>query len=484
MNRAVWWIRRDLRLQDNQALVAALDAAETVIPAYVLDPVILMSDRVGDKRVAFLFDALRALDVSLRESGSRLVIRRGDPTTEVARLVREAAAEAVFAERDHTPFARARDARVAEVAPLHLVGGPTMRAPEDVLKFDGTPYQVYGSYARAWRWLPLEGTLTGPPRGAAHLPDLPTTPIPDSPRSTAESYLEATEEAANRLLARFTHEDDAPIYRYAEHRDRLDLDATSGLSPYLRFGLISAQRAIYAAGIAMDAAPDEKSQKSADVWLSELIWREFFEHLIYGFPHVQDGPFRPEYAWVPWREDPAGLAAWQEGRTGYPVVDAGMRQLARTGRLHNRARMVTASFLVKDLLIDWREGERWFLQHLLDGDPALNNGNWQWVAGTGADAAPYFRIFNPVEQGRRHDPAGVYVRRWVPELAAVPDRYVHAPWTMPEAEQRRCGCRIGVDYPAPIVDHREARERTLAAYAEARESSRGLTPPKGQTYAD
>lgn len=477
MERAVWWVRRDLRLADNQALATAVAQADSIVPLFVLDPAILQSDRVGDKRVAFLFDTLRALDGSLRERGSRLVLRRGDPVVEVARLAREAGAKAVFAERDFTPFARERDRRVAQVVKLHLVGGPTARPPEDVLKSDNSPYRVYGAYARAWRRLPAVA-IAASPRPTEAIPDLASVPIPDSPRPTPESRLEATETAAESRLAHFTNGDDANIYHYEEERDRLDRDATSGLSPYLRFGLVSARRVLLATVMAMDSAPDGKAKRSADVWLGELIWREFFEHLIFGFPHVQNGPFRPEYAAVPWRDDPESLVAWQDGRTGYPVVDAAMRRLARTGRLHNRARMVAASFLVKHLLIDWRLGERWFLQHLLDGDPALNNGNWQWVAGTGVDAAPYFRIFNPVEQGRRHDPRGEYVRRWLPELALVPDRYLHAPWTMPEADQRRCGCLIGRDYPAPIVEHREARERALAAYAAARES----TP--GRAYAD
>mgnify|MGYP000854146147 FL=1 len=476
MDRAIWWARRDLRLEDNQALAAACSRAGAVVPLFVLDPAILESDRVGEKRVAFLFGGLRSLDHSLRQRGSRLILRRGDPAVEVARLVREVGAGAVFAERDHSPFARERDGRVAEAAPLQLVGGPTVRPPEDVLKSDKTPYQVYGAYARAWRALPWDSAPALLPSSLGVPPKLDSLPVPESPRQSEESYLEATEAAAGRQLRSFTAGDEAPIYRYAEERDRLDRDAASGLSPYLRFGLISAGRAVAAAFEAMDAAPEETAEQSADGWLGELIWREFFEHLLYGFPHAQDGPFRREYAGIAWRHDPEGLAAWQEGRTGYPVVDAAMRQLAHTGRMPNRARMVAASFLVKDLLIDWREGERWFLQHLMDGDPALNNGNWQWVAGTGADAAPYFRIFNPVEQGRRHDPAGDYVRRWVPELANVPARYQHAPWTMPEAEQGRCRCRIGHDYPAPMVDHREARERTLAAYAA------GRAPAEGRTY--
>jgi deoxyribodipyrimidine photo-lyase len=219
------------------------------------------------------------------------------------------------------------------------------------------------------------------------------------------------------------------------------------------------------------AAPKEDAINGAQTWLNELIWREFYVSILYHFPYVLDRSFRPNLQDIPWENDATRFAAWCAGRTGYPVVDAAMRQLVKTGWMHNRARMIVASFLVKDLLIDWRWGEHYFMQHLIDGDPAANNGGWQWTAGTGTDAAPYFRIFNPVLQGKRHDPQGVCVRRWVPELASVPDRYIHVPWEMKAETQRASGCVIGRDYPAPIVDHRQARERTLDAYRSAREGA-------------
>ncbi len=265
-------------------------------------------------------------------------------------------------------------------------------------------------------------------------------------------------------MARFTTGEDAPVYRYAEQRDRPDLDATSRLSPYLRFGMISPRTAVAAAYRALDAAPDKVARRGAEVWLNELIWREFYQMILATHPHVRQGSFRPQYDTIRWHNDAAEFAAWCEGRTGYPFVDAAMRQLATTGWMHNRARMVVASFLVKDLLIDWRWGERWFMQQLVDGDPAANNGGWQWTAGTGTDAAPYFRIFNPVSQGTKFDPAGTFVRRWVPELADVPAQLIHEPWKMSTAAQKQAGCRIGEDYPAPIVDHSWARQRTLDAF--------------------
>jgi deoxyribodipyrimidine photo-lyase len=223
-----------------------------------------------------------------------------------------------------------------------------------------------------------------------------------------------------------------------------------------------------AAQAAITSAPDPSARQGAATWLNELIWREFYFHILHFFPHVRGQSFRSALRQIDWLNDEAVFAAWRAGRTGYPAVDAAMRQLATSGWMHNRARMVVASFLVKDLLIDWRWGERWFMQHLVDGDPAANNGGWQWTAGTGTDAAPYFRIFNPISQSQKHDPDGVYIRRWVPELQQVPPKFVHEPWRMPDEVQRDSGCVIGQDYPAPIIDHARARKRALAAYRAAK----------------
>jgi deoxyribodipyrimidine photo-lyase len=245
----------------------------------------------------------------------------------------------------------------------------------------------------------------------------------------------------------------------------MDLPGTSGLSPYLRFGMLSARQAAVAA---LEVGEHPEAREGAQVWLDELIWREFYLHILYHFPNVLRESFRESLREIPWDNDTRAFAAWQEGLAGYPVVDAAMRQLRATGWMHNRARMIVASFLTKDLLIDWRWGERYFMQQLVDGDPASNNGGWQWSAGTGTDAAPYFRIFNPVLQGEKFDPEGAYVRRWVGELARVPDRYLQRPWLMPEEIQREAGCILGKDYPAPMVDHAWARERTLEAYRQAK----------------
>jgi len=470
MTTALWWIRRDLRLTDNQALAAALAYADGVIPVFVLDPTLLDSPNVGPKRVAFLMGGLRQLDKDLRARGSRLIVRHGDPRDELTALLAEGDAGAIFAEEDFTPYAQQRDGEVAERLPLHRVGGRIVHPPGTVLKADGTPYTVFTPFSRRWKTLPppQASAIVSAPDRLPTPPEVSNLPIPQEPALLpAVPFPPGEAEAQGRLRA-FVEGDDPPIYQYAESRGRLDVDGTSYLSPYLHLGMLSTRQAVVAALEAIAAAPDAGARKGAETWLNELVWREFFVHILYHFPHVLEHSFRANLRAVPWENDKESFVAWCEGQTGYPVVDAAMRQLVETGWMHNRARMIVASFLVKDLLIDWRWGERYFMQHLVDGDSASNNGGWQWTAGTGTDAAPYFRIFNPVLQGKKHDPQGAYVRCWVTELAQVPDRFIHQPWKMPLVEQQKAGCIIGQDYPAPIVDHVWARERTLAAYAQAR----------------
>jgi deoxyribodipyrimidine photo-lyase len=472
MRVALWWIRRDLRLTDNQALAAALAHVDRAIPAFVLDPTLLASPCVGEKRVAFLLDGLRRLDADLRARGSRLILRRGDPVEQLAALLSESGAEAIWAEEDVSPYARHRDGKAAESLPLHLTAGLTVHPPGTVLKADGDPYVVFTPFSRRWKSLPLPraADLLPAPEGLGGDPALKGLPIPAEPALPPPLPFTPGEAEAGRRLRAFLRSDDPPVYRYAAARDRMDLAGTSGLSPYLRFGMISARRAAATAVETIETAPNASARRSAETWLNELIWREFYVGILGHFPEVRRHSFRANLREIAWQNDETDFAAWREGRTGYPVVDAAMRQLVQSGWMHNRARMIVASFLVKDLLVDWRWGERWFMQHLVDGDPAANNGGWQWTAGTGTDAAPYFRIFNPVSQGQKHDPGGDFVRRWVPELARVPDKFIHEPWKMPDETQRSTGCVIGQDYPAPIVDHAWARERILAAYAQARKS--------------
>ena len=452
----IWWIRRDLRLGDNDALAAALQENSGVVPVFILDPKLL--DRPAEKRQAFLFEGLRALDDELRKLGSYLIVRRGDPVAELTHLVAETGAGAVYAEADVTPYAMRRDAAVAREVDLRLVEGSSFYPPMAVRQANGRPYKVFTAYSRVWRALPFNDQALPAPEFLSPIPDLPTEHIPDS---VWHPGIKPGETEAKRLLRAFL---DGPIYAYRETRDRMDLDGTSRLSAFLRFGMLSIRQAVVAVMHAVENAPDEDARRSCDTWLNELIWREFYRSILYHFPDVLKTTFRSGMRAIPWRNAPSDLRAWQNGQTGYPVVDAGMRQMAVTGWMHNRARMITASFLVKHLLINWQTGERWFMQQLIDGDPASNNGGWQWVAGTGTDAAPYFRIFNPVLQGKKYDPMGDYVRRWVPELTGVPGRFIHSPWEMTEGEQNACGVVIGSDYPAPVVEHVFARRRALAAY--------------------
>ena len=468
MQTAIWWIRRDLRLADNQALAEALRKAEVMVPVFILDDKLLASSYVGDARLAFLFAGLRALDTSLRERSSGLILRRGDPLEVLTRLMEESGAEAIFAEADVSPYARARDLRVANKLPLQLMPGHTVHMPDQLLKADGKPYTVFTPFSRMWRGLPFPGSPLPAPEHLPALPPLASLPIPSSPMQPEGGAFPAGEAEAQRRLAAFTEN---AVYCYTDDRNRMALEGTSGLSPYLRFGMLSARQAASAAQQAAAWAQNETERQGAETWLNELIWREFYAAILYYFPQVRRTAFRADLRRIPWRNDPSEFTAWREGHTGYPVVDAAMRQLKATGWMHNRARMIAASFLVKDLLIDWRWGERYFMQQLLDGDPASNNGGWQWTAGTGTDAAPYFRVFNPTLQGRKFDPDGAYVRRWVPELAAVPDKFIHAPWEMPAEVQQMVGCRVGEDYPLPIVDHQQARDWVLAAYRQGGQRS-------------
>lgn len=472
MTSVLWWVRRDLRLEDNQALAAAVRGAQHVIPVWIFDPRLLNSPYAGKRRLAFLQEGLRRLDDALRRRGSRLVVRRGRPLAELKALMAETGAAAIYAEADHSPFARRRDREVEEALPLRLLGGATIHPPGSVRKVDGDPYVVYTPFRRTWEALPppARPELLHAPEDLP-LPDLPddlaSEPIPDEPALPEGVPFAPGEAAARRRLQAFLEQD---IYTYGRERDRLDRPATSRLSPYLRFGMLSPRGAAVAAYEAIADAPDEAAGDSARTWLGELIWRDFFAHLLYHFPHARRHSFREKYREMAWKDDQTAFDAWRRGQTGYPVVDAAMRQLAESGWMHNRGRMIVASFLTKDLLLDWRQGERYFMQQLVDGDPAANNGGWQWAAGTGADAAPYFRIFNPISQGEKHDPHGAYVRRWAPELSSVPDDYIHAPWEMPQEVQEEAGCIIGKDYPAPILDHQAARRRALDAYKAIQEN--------------
>lgn len=457
MSTAIWWVRKDLRLGDNPALQAALAAGRGVIPVFILDEHLL--EKPAPKRQAFLMDGLRALAVDLESRGSRLIVRQGEAQDVLRELMSETGAEVLFAEEDYSPYARSRDQKVEAALPLQLVVGATVQHPATVHKADGAPYTVFTPFSKAWKNLPQPGSLKPAPASLPPVPgDLASLPIPHF--EPVQGFAAGEAEALRRLEA-FLQQ---LIETYSDDRNRFDLPGTSMLSPYLRFGMLSARQAVLVARAASGAG--------RDTWINELIWREFYQAILYYFPHVLKQAFNPAMRSIPWRDDPAALQAWQQGQTGYPIVDASMRQLAATGWMHNRGRMITASFLVKDLLINWQEGERWFMQHLVDGDPASNNGGWQWAAGTGTDAAPYFRIFSPILQSQKFDPQGAFIRKWIPELRAVPDAYIHTPWLMAPPMQQTLGVRIGTHYPAPIVDHASIKERTLAAYAASKNQNK------------
>jgi len=322
--------------------------------------------------------------------------------------------------------------------------------PKAVRKADGGPYTVYTPYFKAWKAQLSEIKILPVPKKINTPTGISSESIPEF---QSNLLFPAGEQEALVRLEEFLHK---KIYSYADDRNRMDLDGTSSLSPYLRFGMLGLRQAVSAAKQAMSESRSAESKRNAEVWLNELIWREFYIQILYHFPHVSKGSFNPSLANIPWRNNETEFAAWKDGKTGMPIVDAAMRQLKETGWMHNRARMIVASFLVKDLLIDWRWGEAWFMENLLDGDPTANNGGWQWTAGTGTDAAPYFRIFNPVLQSAKFDPNGGYIRKWIPELSKLSAKEIHTPWAF---DIKMTG------YPEkPIVDREVVKERTLKAY--------------------
>jgi len=456
---SIWWIRRDLRLTDNPTLHSALEAGD-VIPAFSTQ---------SPRRRSFLHEGLAALDKDLRMRGSHLVVRHGKPLEVLRQLIQETNATVIFAEEDYTPYARQRDSLIASQLPLQLIAGQTIHHPEFVKKADGKPYTIYTPYSKVWKSLLTEIHLLPAPETISTPAEIKSEPLP---AFESNPLFPAGESEALRRLRKFTLEsnsllfdmqEQAPaIQRYTETRDRMDLDGTSSLSPYFRFGMLSLRQAVHA------ALPSPHGRgvggEGENTWLNELIWREFYIQILYHFPHVAKTAFNKSLANIPWRNKESEFSAWKNGCTGVPIIDAAMRQLKETGWMHNRARMIVASFLVKDLLIDWRWGEAWFMENLLDGDIAANNGGWQWTAGTGTDAAPYFRIFNPILQSAKFDPNGDYIRKWIPELRELNAKEIHAPWEK--------GIKV-TGYPEkPIVDRSIVKERTMQAYNLSKQTSK------------
>jgi deoxyribodipyrimidine photo-lyase len=463
----ILWFRQDLRLADNPVLAVA--AEQPVLPVYVLED----GPRApGGAARWWLHHSLAALAGSLAARGAPLVILRGEARVLIPRLAEEIGATEVHAGRQAEPHARSRDAETyaalaAAGRRLVLHRNALLHEPHRIRTGEGRPYGVYTPFSRAI-FASLEGLppslpapdrlrpAAGAPAGAtlASLGLLPAPPVPDWAAEFPAHWTPGEAGAQARLAAFLEH-------GLADYGQRRNLPGaawgTSGLSPHLHLGEISPRQVWHAARA--------KGGAGLETFLKEVVWREFSHHLLWHRPEMVDTPLRPEFAAFPWRADAALLRAWQRGRTGYPIVDAGMRQLWRTGWMHNRVRMIAASFLVKHLLQPWQAGEAWFWDTLVDADLANNCASWQWVAGCGADAAPYFRIFNPVLQGEKFDPDGAYVRRWCPELARLPDRFIHRPHEAPAAVLREACIVIGRDWPAPLVDLAEGRARALAAFA-------------------
>ncbi len=466
---AVVWFRRDLRLHDLPVLTAALERAERVVPLFVFDDALLGGRWPAPNRVWFMHECVRLLRDDLRERGGELCVRRGLPATAVPEFAAEAGADTVSVTRDYGPYARGRDRVVAEALAgqgvrFHAKRGLMVAEPEEILAGDSRPYTVYGPYRRKWeahpRRAPRPAPATVPPVAGIDPGELPPLEALGVAGPTARDIPAPGGRAARARLEAWVADG---VERYAEAREILAADGTSRLSQDLHWGLLSPVEVV-----ARCDGPSEGRR-----FVSEIAWRDFYYQVLFHHPHVTREPFRRQFKALPYRNDPAHIAAWKAGRTGYPIVDAAMRQMVERGWMHNRARMIVASFLTKSLLVDGKIGEAVFMEHLTDGDLASNDGGWQWAASTGTDPQPYFRIFNPTTQGKRYDPDGAYIRRYVPELAGVPGEYIHEPWTMPEEAQRAAGCVIGRDYPAPIVEHAEARRLALAVYERAAEGGKG-----------
>lgn len=445
---ALVWFRRDLRLTDNPAWAAATRDHDLAQALFVVEP--RLWNAAGPHRRDHLAGHLTALDRSLRAREGALLVVTGPAASAIPRLASRY--DALYFNDDHSPYATSRDHAVRSAADAALdvitFEGSLVHPPGSVTTTAGDAYRVFTPFYRNWRSLPLPAPVGDV--GSAAIGDAAELPVPEPQEFDDGRFGEA---AAHKRLERFLDKVDD----YERQRDRVDRDGTSGLSADLKFGTISPVSVIRAVG---DGTPGR------DAVVRQIAWRDFHAHALSAHPHGYERALRTQFDTVEWQIDPDGLAAWKRGRTGYPIIDAAMRQLEATGRMHNRLRLLAASFLVKDLLIDWREGERHFRRLLVDADPAQNIGNWQWVAGTGFDAAPYFRIMNPTTQAKRHDPDGDYTRRWVPELGTLEGAAIHEPWRHRDL-LRREGVVLGEDYPLPIVDHAEARVRAIDTYRRA-----------------
>ncbi len=459
MSIAIHWFRRDLRLTDNTALAAALERHDEIVPVYIASTWKKEHRWTGAPRQEFLCGSLESLAKNLEAKDSRLVIRRGPADDALEKLVRETNAEAIYFNRDPDPFGREMEQALEALGKklgiaIHSFKDVALHERDEVLTASGTPFKVFTAYAKAWLRLEKPAASRAP-RQIATPPRIHSEPLPTlhtwGLKSDAE-ILKPGEAAARKRLEHFL---DGPALAYAERRDVPGEEGTSRLSQDLRHGLLSI-REVYAKCQSLARKVTGAKRQSMETFINELIWREFYMQVLWHWPEVLEQEFQEDYRGMKWKYSKSSFECWCEGQTGFPIVDAGMRQLAATGFMHNRARMIVAMFLTKDLHLDWRMGEQWFMQRLVDGEIASNNGGWQWSASTGTDAAPYFRIQNPWLQAKRYDPEGTYIRRWVPELRDV----VEAKFFAPPSE----GKPLAKSYPPPMVDHSRERDVTLELY--------------------
>ncbi len=472
------WFRRDLRLADNEALNAAIRGGGSIIPLFIYSPEEEGEWALGEASQYWLHHSLKALTLALKGCGSDLIIRHGKSQEVLSQISKETGGGALYWNRVYDPLLMARDAEIKQhFKSLGIVvesfNSALLCEPWEIKNSTGKGYEVFTPF---WRQLqksyihrsplPAPEQIPGPsvmPRGEL-LNQLKLLTKFDWAQGIGERWIIGELGAANELKLFLS----AKINSYKERRDIPADNGTSRLSPYLHFGEIG-PRQIWDAVVRSLSEKKGTYPEAGEVFLRQIAWREFAHHLLYHFPNTPTEPLRTKFAKFPWRKEKSALKSWQRGLTGYPIVDAGMRELWQTGWMHNRVRMIVGSFLVKDLLIPWQEGARWFWDTLVDANLANNTLGWQWIAGCGADAAPYFRIFNPVKQGEKFDPKGVYVRRYIPELAELPDSWIHKPWMAPAEVLHAAGVKLGRTYPQPIVDHGEARDLALQALADMKE---------------
>jgi deoxyribodipyrimidine photo-lyase len=443
MRVAIHWFRADLRLRDNSALHAACAEADGVIPIFIFDPAILKAPDNGAPITAFMLKMLESLEHDVKAAGGKLIFRHGPVLEEMKAVFRESKASSLFYNRDYEPSARERDGAVEKWARgvgvnVRSFKDGVLHEPDEVLKDDGKPYGVFTAYARKWRQRSLDPVLPlakFPRRAALHQPH--SVELPSLKKLGFTNAIELPPAGEKAALAQLKHFAEEPLLHYRQKRDFPATGGTSRLSPHLRMGAISPRTVL--AAVAEAAKKHRAAREQTDTFVGELIWRDFYRQILWHYPHVAGRAFKEKYQGVKWQNNERLFKAWCEGRTGYPIVDGGMRQLNATGWMHNRVRMIVASFLCKDLLVSWQWGERYFMQRLLDADLANNNGGWQWSASTGTDAQPYFRIFNPTAQAKKFDPEGKYIHHYVPEIDSG-------------------------DYPKPIVDHATQRVKALALF--------------------